>query len=289
MSEDWRDKPFEELTREEIEQLRKEEAEEAPSTAQTDGAWKYNQTFTGVKIKYDGAEEYLNALAERANLNAQNYLDIRQEAMHYIATQTLFDFDKPVDSFVFGIIKSMGLSNLKARKRYTANVLANIVYPIARRMIPPKLMDAYKLYPDAFVRMEGLHLQDRYIGLDGNTKIYNAWVELDLPAYLTSQDIHDELNSKSKVNEHFAYRFRMAIRNAHRAASAYRRASFKVMLKMSDVKKMTYGGFANNYPVTFHGVCKYITNLGLNKLVEQNAELHGAIAKGTTGLKDLNL
>ena len=280
MADNWHDKPFEELTKEEIEQLKREEAEEAPSTAQTDGALSYNQTFTGVRIRYNGAEEFLQAMADRANLYADDYLDARQEALHYIATQTLFDFDAPVEDYVLGLVKSIGLSHAKRAKQQTASILAHMVYPIAKRMIPNQLMNAYKLYPEAFVRMEGLHLYDEYTGLDGHLRGFNAWIELDLPAYLTSQDVHDEIERMANANEHFYLRLRMAIRRAHRTAMTYRRKSFKMTLKLSEIKKMTYGGFANAYPVTFHGVCKYITGAGLNTLVEANASSHGAIAKG---------
>jgi hypothetical protein len=86
----------------------------------------------------------------------------------------------------------------------------------------------------------------------------------------------------SQANPRFAYGLKMDIRSAHRASVAYRRKSFKMAIKLSDLRKMTYGGFANNYPVTFWNVCEYINDLGLNVIVEQNANLKGAIAKGQT-------
>lgn len=285
---DFHDKPFEELTRDEIEQLKREEAEEAPSTAQSDGAWKFNQTFTGVRIRYGSTEEYLKSVTERTNMLAEDYLDKRKEAMHYIASQTMFDFDKPVDNFVLDIVKQMGISSAKTRKRSAAESLARIVYPVARRMIPKKLIDAYEIYPDTVIRMEGIHLFDSYVGVEGRLKCYNAWIELDLPAYLTSKDIHDELELMSKASDMFALRLKLAIRDAHRASAAYRKKSFKIMLKMADIKKMTYGGFANTYPVTFHGVCKYIEKLGLNAVVEENASNRGTMAKGLTGVIPTN-
>lgn len=286
---DFHDKPFEELTRDEIEQLKREEAEDAPSTAQSDNAWKFNQTFTGVRIRYGSTEEYLKAVSESTNTYAEDYLDKRKEAMHYIATQTMFDFDKTVDRFVIDIVKQIGLSNVKEKKRRAANNLARLVYPAARRMIPSTLVKAYDIYPDTVARMEGIHLYDSYVGLDGRLKGFNAWVELDLPAYLTSKDVHDELKRLSESTASFAFRLKMAIRTAHRASYAYRKKSFSMMLKLVDIRKMTYGGFANSYPVTFHAVCKYIDKLGLNAIVEENASLKGDIAKGATGIIPTNL
>lgn len=281
---DFRDKPFEELTEEEIDQLRREEAEEAPSTSQKDGAWSFNRSFTGVKLRYGCAEDYLKAKAERANLNAEDYLEKRKEAMHYIATQTLFDFDKPVDGFVLDIVKKLGLSRQKEIREAAYRKLTNMVYAIARRMIPKKLIDAYELFPESLIRMEGVHLSDTYVGIDGHEKTYNAWVELELPSALTSKDIHDELARMSQANEHFALKLKLNIRAAHRSAAIYRRKSFKMMLKLSEIRRMTYGGFANAYPVTFWNVCEYINDLGLNVIVEQNANMHGAIAKGQTNI-----
>lgn len=281
---DFRDKPFEELTKEEIDQLRREEAAEAPSTSQKDGAWSFNRSFTGVKIRYGCAEDYLKAKAERANLNAENYLEKRKEAMHYIANQTLFDFDKQVDGFVLDIVKKLGLSRQKRIKDAIFARLTNKVYSIARRMIPKKLMDAYELFPESLVRMEGVHLSDTYIGLNGHEKTYHAWVELELPSALTSKDIHDELARMSQTSPYFANGLRRDIRYAYRSAITYRKKSFKMMLKLSELSKMTYGGFANSYPVTFWNVCEYINDLGLNTIVEQNANMHGAIAKGQTNI-----
>lgn len=277
---DLNEKPFEELTREEIEQLKQEEAAEAPSTAKADGAWGYNSSFTGVKLRYSTNEEYLQSLADKANTSAENYLELREEAMHFIANQTMFDFDKPVDNFVLGIVKELGTAKYREIRKKAAQRLASLVYPVARKMIPKKLLDAYQIYPDAIIRMEGLHLYYSYIGLDGEQRFYNAWLELDLPAYLTSKDIHDEIKRMSEDNELYGKKIELAVRNAHKSAMLYRKRSFKMMLKLIELKKMTYGGFANTYPVTFKNVCDYITKMNLNATVEENAETHGAIAKG---------
>lgn len=272
--------PFEELSVEEIERLKEQEAIEAPSTAKSDNAWSFNSSFTGVRIHHDSAQEYLNALAEMANTRAEDYLEKRKEALHFIAIQTVFDFDKPVDHFVVGIVKDMGLSRAKELKKRACRRLEQIVYSVARRMIPQKLVDAYQRYPDAIKKMEGLYLVSRYTGLDGTQKVYNAWVELDLPAYVTSKDIHDEIDRLKSANRNFALRLEMAIRIAHRASFRYRKKSLKTLLKMVEIRKMTYGEFANSYPVTFMCVCRYVEHYGLNKAIEENAASRGKTIRG---------
>ena len=269
-----------ELTREEIERLRDEEAAEAPSTSLSDNAWSFNQSFTGVRLKYNSPEEFLQGLADRANLYASDYEDAKREAQHYIATQTLFDFEAPVDEFVLRIIKELGLVHVRDSKRKAAKNLTDRVYPIARRLLPNQIFNAYKLHPEAFHRMEGICLTDSYVALDGAVKEFNAWIELDMPDIISPKDIHDELDYMRATNQNFNFGIRMAVRRAHQTAGRYRRKVFKMILKVNEIRKMTYGGLANNYPVTFHNVCKYIETYNINRLVEENAELHGAIALG---------
>lgn len=261
-----------ELTREEIERIKQQEAEEAPSTAKSDRAWNFNDSFTAIKLKYESSEEFLQATADRANLYANDYIERKRDAMHFIATQDLFDFDEPVNEYVIDLVKEIALVNRRKMKAMSAKKLTDLVYPIARQLIPNDIFAAYRNNPDAFKRMEGFHLQDSYVGLSGDTKEYNAWIELDMPNLVSPNDIHDGLKRYSEENYHFAHRLKMAIRNAHRAAGRYRKTYFDVTVKCVALRRMTYGNFANEYPVTFHNICKYIQDYGLEDMVRSENE-----------------
>lgn len=268
---DIKNTPIEGLTREEIDELKRQEAEEAPSTSYEDGAWCHNDSFTGVKLIYATREEFLKAAAERANLRAEDYADKRREALRYIATQKIFNFDDEVEGYVLGIVKDMGLSGYINQKRERAKQVTDIVYPIARRLIPNEVLRSFVNNPSAFRKMEGMHLQHKYIGMDGMTREYNAWVELNLPDVISVKDVHDEIDYIVSVNENFAYKLNMSIRGAHSAASRLRRKGYKMAMKLSSLKRSTYGEFANSYPVTFHNVCMFIEKFNVNEQVEKQA------------------
>lgn len=272
-------KPFETLTPEEIDELRKREQSEAPNTAQDDGAWNYNQSFTGVRVTYTNREDYIQSLSDRANTLAEDYEELRKEALHYIAKQTLFDFDDMVEPYVISIVRELGLAGYKRKKELCTKDLAKMIYPIARRMIPDKLLKIYQMYPEAFQPMEGFCLHYEYENYKGIKYEHNAWIELDLPDYVNASDMHDELKARTTDNPIFGHILERNIRRVHYASVRYRKKIVHMAIKCGELSKSNYGGFANVYPVTFYNVCKYIEQFRLDQMAEANAESNGTIAR----------